>query len=214
LLPQILEVIEDIVVPWHRELKEKRDLLREDPFVGFVAMAVLGAIFYFFFRGSPSWAGFFLLYGGIAMFFLGSIAALASGWFGWGLFRYAAWPTTIVILLVYGFCDTFTVKTTFDPVPLKHHRVEENALSTTTHTDTFKRFSGRPLTREIDTNEDVLGRTIHRSISAGPLNPAGQKHGQWITYSLVPKRSAETMTWYYNDKEVSESEWRSINEMK
>jgi predicted Na+-dependent transporter len=68
LLSQVYEVFEDIVIPWQRELKEKRDLLREDPFVGFIVTAIVGAVFYFFTRESPSWIGFLLHYLGIAMF--------------------------------------------------------------------------------------------------------------------------------------------------
>jgi hypothetical protein len=214
LLPQLLEVIEDIVVPWHREIKEKRDLLREDPFVGFIAMAVVGAICYFFFRDSPSWIGFFLLYGGMVMFILGSIAALAVGWFGWGLFRYAAWPTAFVVIIIYGCFDTYTITKTFDPIRISRYRIEENAFRSVTQTDTFKRFTGRPLYRVIDTSDEVQSKTFTRTISEGPLNPAGRKEGRWTAYSLVPKRSLEIATWYRDDKVITEAEWRNTDEKK
>lgn len=212
MLSQIYEVFEDIVTPWQRDLKEKRDLLREDPFVGFIAMAITGAAFYFFTRQSPSWIGFLFHYLGIAMFILGGIAALAAGWFGWGMYRRAAWPTTMLVLLAYGCFDTYQVSTTSEQKLTRSHRVEENVTLRTTQTDEIKRFTGRPLHRSVDSNEQVAGRTMRRTLAEGPLNSSGQKHGCWEVSSLVPKRNAPLVKWYWQDKEVTETEWQRANQ--
>jgi hypothetical protein len=208
LLAQVIEVFEDIVTPWQRDLKEKRELLREDPFVGFIAMAIIGAAFYYFTRQSPSWIGFFLHYLGIAMFILGTIAALAAGWFGWGLYRFAAWPATLLILLIYGCSDTYEVCTTSEQKRPSGFRVEEGAIQVKTQTDENKRFTSRPLYRSVDSIDQIAGRAVHRIIEEGPLNSAGQKHGLWKIYSLIPKRTAVQDKWYWQDKEVSETEWQ------
>jgi hypothetical protein len=208
LLSQIYEVFTDIVVPWQKDLKEKRDLLREDPFLGFIALAVLGAVFYYFTRQSPSWIGFLLHYLGIMMFILGGIAALAAGWFGWGLYRRAAWPTALLVLLIYGCCDTYVVQTTFNPQRVKGSRIEEGAVSVTTQTDEIKRFTGRPLHRELDTIDQVAGRPLNRVIEEGPLNSAGQKHGRWEK----THRGTVTNKWYWQDKEVTETQWQEANQ--
>ncbi|MCC6124440.1 MAG: hypothetical protein IT426_05740 [Pirellulales bacterium] len=207
MLSKIYEVVEEIVVPWHRDLKEKRDLLREDPFVGFIAMSVLGAAFYFFTRQSPSWSGFFLHYAGIAMFLLGGIAALAAGWFGWGLYRFAAWPATLLALSIYGCFDTYQVSATSERRQASSFRGETGATLLVTRTDLVKRFTGRPLHRSEDSIDQVAGRTVRRSIAEGPLNAAGQKHGRWDVSSYVPKRNAPIVKWYWQDKEVTKAEW-------
>jgi hypothetical protein len=208
LLSQIIEVFQDIVVPWQKELKEKRDLLREDPFVGFIALAVLGAVFYYFTKQSPSWIGFLLHYLGILMFILGSIAALAAGWFGWQLYSRAAWPTALVVILIYGCFDTYVVQTTSEPQRLKGTRFEEGAVRVTTQTDVIKRFTGRPLHRELDTIDQFAGRPLSRVIEEGPLNAAGQKHGRWEKTF----RGTVTDKWYWQDKEVTEAKWQEANE--
>jgi hypothetical protein len=207
LLSQICEVFTDIVVPWHRDIKEKRDLLREDPFLGFVAVAVLGAVFYYFFRQSPSWIGFILLYSGMAMFILGSIAAVSAKWVGWTLFRRAAWPIAIFVLVIYGCTDTYLVITPSEPVRLKGYRIEEGAVTFDTQTDEIKRFTGRPLYRWIDTSNQIAGRTVRRTLAEGPLNSAGQKHGRWVVSTLVPKNNFEIITWYWKDKEMNQTQW-------
>lgn len=211
MLAEIYEVFEDIVVPWQRDLKEKRDLLREDPFVGFIALAVLGAAFYFFTRQSPSWIGFLLHYSGIAMFILGGIAALAAGWFGWNLYRRAAWPMALLVLLIYGCRDTYLVSTTSEQKRASVFRGEEGAMLITTQTDEIKRFTGRPLNRSVDSIDQVAGRAVHRTLAEGPLNSAGQKHGRWEVFSLVPKRTAVIDKWYWQDREVTETQWREEN---
>jgi hypothetical protein len=211
LLAQICEVFEDIVVPWHRDLKEKRDLLREDPFLGFIAMAVLGAVFYFFTRQSPSWIGFFLHYAGISMFLLGSIAALAAGWFGCGLYRRAAWPTALLTLLIYACFDTYQVTATSEQKRSGAFHLEDNRILVTHQTDEIKRFTGRPLHRCVDRIEQVGGRAMSRRVADGPLNAAGQKHGRWEVASLVPKRNAPIVKWYWQDKEVNETQWQEAN---
>jgi hypothetical protein len=204
LLPQIVEVLQDIVVPWQRELKEKRDLLREDPFVGFIALAVLGAVFFYFTRQSPSWIGFLLHYLGLAMSVLGGIAALAAGWFGWGLYRRAAWPTALLVLLIYGCFDTYQVATTTESKPTGSFRIEEGVVRVTTQFDDVKRFTGRPFHRSINMIDQVAGRPVRRISEEGPLNSAGQKHGCWD----VTARGTTTNKWYLQDKEVSEMEWQ------
>jgi hypothetical protein len=207
LLSQIIEVFQDIVVPWQRELKEKRDLLREDPFVGFIALAVLGAVFYYFTGQSPSWTGFLLHYLGIVMFILGGIAALAAGWFGWALYRYAAWPTAVLVLLIYGCFDTYQVVTTSEQKPAGNFRVEEGVVRVTTQTDVVKRFTGRPLHRSVNMVDQVAGRPVRRISEEGPLNSAGQKHGRWE----VSSRGTTTFKWYWQDKELPEMEWQQAN---
>jgi hypothetical protein len=213
LLPQIVEVLQDIVVPWQRELKEKRDLLREDPFVGFIAVAVLGAVFYYFTKQSPSWIGYLLHYLGIAMFILGSFAALAAGWFGWGLYRRAAWPTALLVLVIYGCFDTYQVQTASEEKVIGKFRVEEGLVRVKTQTDEIKRFTGRPLYRSVDTIDQVAGRAVHRIVEEGPLNSAAQRHGRWEEYSLVPKRQSTTVRWYWQDKEVTETEWQQADSL-
>jgi hypothetical protein len=200
LLAQIIEVFEDIVTPWQRELKEKRELLREDPFVGFVALAVLGVVFYVFTRQSPSWIGFLLHYLGIAMVVLGGIAALAAGWFGWALYRRAAWPTALLALLIYGCFDTYQIRTTNERKPAKPLPGE---VFITTQTDEVKRFTGRPLYRSVDIVDQVAGRPVDRIVEEGPLSPVGQRQGRWE----ITKRGTVTIKWYWNDKEVTEAEW-------
>ncbi len=207
MLSQIYEVFEDIVIPWQRDIKEKRDLLREDPFLGFIALSVLGAAFYFFTRQSPSWLGFILHYSGIAMFILGGIAALASGWFGWGLYRLAAWPTVLLVLLVYGCFDTYQVSTTSEPKRLSGYRIEEGVMRTITQTDDIKRFTGRPLHRCVVTLDEIAGRPVHRTIEEGPLNSAEQRHGRWE----VAFRGTVTFKWYWQGKEVTASQWQQAN---
>jgi hypothetical protein len=207
LLAEIYEVFQDIVMPWHRELKEKRELLREDPFVGFIALAAAGAAFYFFTRQSPSWLGFFLHYAGIAMFILGSFAALSAGWFGWGLYRRAAWPTALIVLLIYGCLDTYQVVTESEKQPVKKYNRADGALTIIVQTDEIKRFTGRPLNRSILSTDIVAERPQARIREEGPLNSAGQRHGRWEIIAEIPKQTTPTIKWYWEGKEVTEVEW-------
>jgi hypothetical protein len=211
LLAQIIEVLEDIVVPWQKEIKEKRELLSEDPFVGFVALSILGMVFYFFTKQSPSWIGFFLHYLGILMIILGGIAALAAKVFGWGLYRRAAWPTALLVMFIYGCMDTYQISETTETKRAGSVRGADDLLITATRTDEIKRFTGRPLSRDIDTIDQLAGRTVHRTFAQGKLNAVGQKDGHWEVFTLVPKRSAVVDKWYWQDKEVTEEEWKKMS---
>ena len=145
------------------------------------------------------------------MFILGGIAALAAGWFGWGLYRRAAWPTLLLVLLIYGCFDTYQVSTTSEQKIASGFRVEEGVVRVITQTDEIKRFTGRPLFRSVDSIDQIAGRAVHRSVAEGPLNSAGQKHGCWEVTSLVPKRTAVIVKWYWQDKEVTETQWQQEN---
>jgi hypothetical protein len=212
LLSQIYEVLQDIVTPWQREWKEKRELLGEDPFIGYAAVAILGAVFYFFARQSPSWIGFFLLYAGIVMFILGSCAALSAGWFGWALYHRAARPTAVLALVVYGCFDSYLVTTTREELRAGIFRGEEGAKRVTTQTDEIKRFTGRPLWRNLETIDQVAGRPVRRIIEEGPLDSAGRKQGRFETFFVIPKRADSTTKWYWQDTEVSRAEWEKANQ--
>jgi hypothetical protein len=140
---------------------------------------------------------------------VGVFAALAAGWFGWNLYRYAAWPTTIVALLIYGCFDTYHVSTTTEQQRrASAFRGEEGATLTINQTDEIKRFTGRPLHRTLESIDQIAGRTVRRTIAEGPLNSAGQKHGRWQESSLIPRRPLVIVKWYWQDKEVSEAQWR------
>jgi hypothetical protein len=207
LLAQIIEVFQDIVLPWQREFKEKGELLREDPFVGFVATSVLGAAFYYFTRQSPSWLGFFLNYAGIAMFILGGFAALAAGWFGWRWYVRIAWPTVFLAWIIYGCFDTYLVVETVEKQAAKKYSRAEEVYTTIEQTDEIKRFTGRPLQRSVQSTDYVAQRPIAQFTETGLLNAEGKKHGRWEIFSEVPKRIAPTVKWYWNGEEVSEQQW-------
>jgi hypothetical protein len=212
LLAELIEVFQDIILPWHKELKEKRELLREDPFVGFIALAAAGAAFYFFTRQSPSWIGSFLHYAGIAMFILGSFAALAAGWFGWGLYRKAAWPTALLALLIYGGFDTYEVVTQSEKQPIKKYNRADGAVTIIIQTDEIKRFTGRPLHRSILSTDIVAERPQLRGREEGPLNSAGQRHGRWEIISEIPKQITPTVKWYWEGQEMTQEQWEKKKE--
>jgi hypothetical protein len=212
LLSQIYEVLLDIVTPWQREWNEKRELLAEDPFVGYATVATLGAVFYYFARQSPSWIGFFLLYAGVVMFIVGGCAALSAGWFGWAFYRRAAWPTAFLALVVYGCFDSYLVTTVSEEQSAGIFRGEEGAKRVTTQTDEIKRFTGRPLWRNLESIDQVAGRPVRRIIEEGPLDSAGRKHGRFETFSVIPKRTEPTTKWYWQDKEMSRADWEKAKQ--
>jgi hypothetical protein len=106
-------------------------------------LSIVGAVCFYFTLQSPSWIGFLLHYAGIAMFLLGGIAALAAGWFGWELYRLAAWPTALLVILIYGCFDTYQVSSTSEQKSTSVFRSEEGAILSITRTNEIKRFTGR-----------------------------------------------------------------------